>query len=105
MLLDAGGDVGLTGYTTKHAQRLRHSFIKIGVTVFDDKRVNNRERILTKPEREHILEVLGTKLPSDVVPGCADTSWSTHALARYILQQTGKKYKSKTSHYLLFKEA
>ena len=104
LLLDTD-DVEVTGYTKKHAQRLRRNFIKNGVTVFNDKRRTNRERVLDKPERDHILEVLKTKMPNEVMPGYQDTAWSTPVLAQYIWEQTGKKYKSKTSHYLLFKEA
>lgn len=105
LLLDVGMDVSVTGYTIKHAQRLNRDFVTTGVTVFDDKRRSNRERVLNKREREDILKVLQASLPSEVIPGWPDAGWSTSALAHYILQQTGKKYKSKTSHYLLFKEA
>lgn len=105
ILLEAGVDVSMTGYTAKHAQRLRRMFVKTGITVFNDKRVNNRERVLSKPERDLILQVLKTETPSKVMPDCTDTAWSTSALGRYIFQETGKKYKSKTSQYLLFKEA
>lgn len=39
------------------------------------------------------------------MPGCSDEQWSTYWLGRYIHESFGKQYKSKTSHYLLFREA
>lgn len=104
VLLEAGADVTLTGYTVKHAQRLRREFCSHGEAAFDDKRKSNRERILTKPERGQVVLTLKTKQPADLWPGAGE-HWTTGLLARYIFETTGKKYKSKTSHYLLFKEA
>lgn len=105
MLLNSGADVSLTGYTVKHAQRLRRNFLKIGVTVFDDKRLNNRERILTKAQRDEVLFILKNKTPKDVVANCNEQYWNTYQLGEYIHTLTGKRYKSKTSNYLLFREA
>lgn len=104
LLLEAGGDVSLTGYTSKHAERLRRDFIKLGLSTFDDKRKSNRERVLTKPERAMVVAAL-KRHPKDVILGCPAEHWSTYWLGRYIARETGKRYKSKTSHYLLFREA
>lgn len=104
-MLETGGDVSLTGYTVKHAQRLRRDYKLRGSCVFEDGRKSNRERVLTKPERELVIAALKTKHPKDLINGCDDLTWSTYWLGRYITQETGKQYKSKTSHYLLFREA
>ena len=48
---------------------------------------------------------LQSKQPRDVIGSCPDEHWSTYWLGRYIETLAGKRYKSKTSHYLLFKEA
>lgn len=105
LLLESGGDVTLTGYTPKHAQRLRRNFKKSGAAVFEDKRKSNRDRVLAKPEREQVVAVLQTKQPKDIIAGCDDEHWSTYWLGRYIDETFGKRYKSKTSHHLLFREA
>lgn len=97
--------VSRVGYTKKHAQRLRRDFLRDGESVFKDKRVNSRDRILTKAERENVIETLKTKKPKDVISGCEAENWTTGLLGLYILELTGKKYKSKTSEYLLFREA
>lgn len=105
LLLDSGGDVTLTGYAPKHAQRLRRDYKRMGTATFEDKRKSNRDRILTRTERTQVVTTLQNKQPKEVIPGCSDEHWSTYWLGRHIHELTGKKYKSKTSHYLLFKEA
>lgn len=52
-----------------------------------------------------MVAVLQTKQPCDAMLGCDDEHWSTYWLGRYIHEAFGKQYKSKTSHYLLFREA
>lgn len=104
-LLESGSEVSLTGYTAKHAERLRRDYLRHGLTAFEDKRKNNRDRILSRPEREQVVATLQTKQPCHVMPGCGDKHWSTYWLGRYIHKTFGKQYKSKTSHYLLFREA
>lgn len=98
-------DVSLSGYTKDHAKRLRRQYLKEGIEAFRDKRTSQRDRILTKAEREKVVEVLKTKEPKEVITGSGEERWSTSLLGEYILELTGKKYKSKTSHYLLFHEA
>ena len=105
LLLESGGDATLTGYTTKHAERLRRDFKRDGTAVFEDKRKSNRDRVLTKAERDQVVMTLQSKQPRDVIGSCPDEHWSTYWLGRYIETLAGKRYKSKTSHYLLFKEA
>jgi transposase len=105
LLLEADSDVTLTGYTAKHAERLRRDFKRSGTAVFEDKRKSNRERVLTRAERTDVIAALQGKQPKDVIDSCGDEHWSTYWLGRYIETLTGKQYKSKTSHHLLFREA
>lgn len=104
-LLENHMSVALSGFTTKHAQRLRRDFISKGEIVFRDKRRNNRDRVLTKKEREKIVHNVRERSPKDMVSGCGEDYWNTYWLGEYIHSLTGKKYKSKTSSYLIFKEA
>jgi len=105
LLLVGSGDISLSGYTKDHAKRLKAQYLKRGITAFEDRRQSNRDRVLTKHERETTLQILQTKQPKDVVALCTDEHWSTYWLGRYIQEAFGKAYKSKTSHYLLFHEA
>lgn len=98
-------DVSLSGYTKDHAKRLRRNYLKEGITAFTDKRTSQRERILAKVEREQVILTLKTKQPKDVLSDSTEEQWSVRLLGQYIFALTGKKYKSKTSHYLLFYEA
>lgn len=104
-LLEGGIDVTFTGYTKKHAERLRRVFMRVGEEAFKDKRKNNRDRILTSTEKATVIQTLKTKIPKDVIASCSNEYWTTSLLGLYIFELTGKDYKSKTSEYLLFKEA
>lgn len=105
LLLVGHGDLSLSGYTKDHAKRLKAQYLKQGIEAFKDKRTSQRDRVLTRQEREAVVRTLETKQPKDVLSACSDTSWSTHTLGEYVHGLTGKRYKSKTSHYLLFHEA
>lgn len=105
LLLVGKADVSFTGYTKDHAKRLKGQYLKHGIDAFKDKRTSQRDRVLTKVEREQVITVLQTKQPKDVIDNCPDTNWSTYLLGEYIRTLTGKHYKSRTSSYLLFKEA
>lgn len=105
LLFVTGGDVSLSGFTPDHAKRLRRQYLALGIDAFRDKRASQRDRVLTATERKTVVEALKTKQPKDVLPSCLDENWSTYWLGEYILTAFGKHYKSKTSHYLLFREA
>lgn len=101
----SGVDISLSGYTKDHAKRLKGQYLKHGIEAFKDKRTNQRDRILTKQEREQIIGILQAKQPKDVIGGCAAEHWTTTLLGTYIFDCYGKRYKSKTSERLLFREA
>ena len=105
LLLVSGVDTSLSGYTKDHAKRLKRHYLKYGSDAFKDKRKNNRDRILTSSEKQQVITILKTKQPKDVISGCEVEHWTTGLLGVYILEQFGKRYKSKTSEHLLFREA
>ncbi|MFO0970933.1 MAG: IS630 family transposase [Candidatus Saccharimonadales bacterium] len=105
LLLVQGGDMHFSVYGIDHARRLKYAYLRHGIDAFLDKRRSNRKRVLTAAERQAVIFVLQHREPKDLVPGCESEQWSTYWLGQYILAFTGKRYKSKTSHYLLFKEA
>ena len=105
LLLVTHGDIELTGYTKDHAKRLKAQYLRYGIEAFRDKRQSSHNRVLTAQERATVIQTLETKQPKDVIAGCSDEYWSTYWLGEYIRMLTGKRYKSKTSHYLMFHEA
>lgn len=105
LLLVKNADMSFGVYSVDHARRLKYAYLKGGVAALEDKRINGRERILTRPERATVIAALRTKHPKDVISGCEVEHWTTGLLGLYILDQFGKRYKSKTSERLLFREA
>lgn len=94
-----------TQYSRRQAFAIRKAYLETGIEALRDKRHSNRERILTTSERDEVIAVLKTRRPKDVLAGCLDDSWSTNLLGEYIERRYGKRYKSRTSQYLLFREA
>lgn len=105
LLFGTKGDLSLSGFTRDHAKRLKGQYLHLGVDAFLDKRHNGRDRILTTQEREKVISEVKSKSPKDLIVGCNDEYWTAYLLGDYIHTVTGKKYKSKTSSYLIFKEA
>jgi transposase len=105
LLFVSGTDSSLSGYTKDHAKRLKGQYLKYGIDAFRDKRTNQRDHVLTKAEREMVIQTLQIKQPREVIPACAIEHWTTGLLGLYILEQFGKRCKSKTSERLLFREA
>jgi transposase len=93
----------LTGFKRSSIFRLRNSFLKKGIEGIRDKRKKKPRGLLTKSQRTQILQVLKNQTPRDF--GFEDDYWTTWALGYLIHEQYGVKYKSKTSLYLIFKEA
>jgi len=104
LLLDKGGDpTVITGYSRRQCFDIRKRYVKQGLPAIVDKRKNNFKPLLTKPQREKIINTLKTKTPKDI--GYTADYWTTAVLGYYIEKKYRVKYKSRTSHYLLFKKA
>jgi transposase len=82
---------------------LRRRFLDEGVSVLKDKRIGKPKELLTRKEREAIVATVRTKTPRDV--GYAYAHWTTGILGDWIAQTYKARYKSKTSLYLVFKQA
>lgn len=95
----------LTGYNRVYAFRLRKKYLKLGVVAIKDKRNKKQKALLTKNQREALVELVKTKKPSDCDTRYEDSYWTTGMLGDYIERTYGVKYKSKTSLYLVFREA
>jgi len=94
-----------TRFSRAQAFVIRKRYMSDGIAALKDKRKSNRPRILTGGERTQVITTLKTKQPKDVIVGCSDTGWSVYWLGEYVYGLTGKRYASRTSEYLLFREA
>jgi len=107
LLLEQGAELSLieqiTGYGRSHSFQLRRRYRQEGLAAFEDKRKGDPKPLLTKKQRQEILMVLQTKEPSAV--GYAGAGWTTNMLGDYIKRRYNVRYKSRTSYYLLFKDA
>lgn len=93
----------MTGYGRRHCFLLKKNYLTSGFSALQDKRQGKPKELLTKRQREEIVETLKTKSPKDL--GYAHDHWSTNLLGHYIEKTYKVRYKSRTSHYLLFKKA
>jgi transposase len=109
MLIDAEADVvairSLTGYKREYAFRLRKKYAAHGVAAITDKRQKKQKELLTKKQREALVELIKTKPPSGCDTRYEGNYWTTGLLGDYIERTYRVKYKSKTSLYILFREA
>lgn len=92
-----------TGYSRAQAFLLRKRYADEGITCLTDKREGKPKELLTKKQRDTIVTTVKTKKPSDV--GFVSDHWTTNLLGKWIESEYKVRYKSKTSLYLVFKQA
>lgn len=92
----------ITGYNQKYAFDLRLKYLKRGIAALQDKK-KAPKALLTRGQRDEILKIITTSNPT--IFGYDTTYWTTAILVRLIKEQYGVQYKSKTSLYIIFKEA
>lgn len=109
IMVDAEADgatiAALTGYNRIYAFRVRKLYLKGGIKAIEDKRKKKQKELLTKKQREALVELIKTKKPSDCDARYDSDYWTTGMLGDYIERTHEVKYKSKTSLYLVFREA
>jgi transposase len=107
LLLDQDTDIQMIISLTKYSRRqifdLRKNYLKKGIEVIKDRKKGKPKEILTKKQRTEILEIVKTKSPCDYEYEC--DYWTTLILGDLIEKEYKVKYKSRTSVYLLFKQA
>jgi len=101
--VDEATIITFTGYSQRHAWRLKAQYLKVGREALTDKRQGDPKPLLTKKQRHEVLTVLKTKQPDEV--GYVGAGWTTRMLGDYIKREYKAQYKSRTSYYLLFKDA
>src|SRR3989344_7163430 len=57
---------GITGYGRSQIFELRKRYLQSGVVSIEDKRKGKTKELLTKKQREEIIETVNTKKPSDL---------------------------------------
>lgn len=95
----------LTAYNEKHAYRLRQTYLQKGIKAIQDQRKPKPNELLTRKQREEVLEAVKNKTPNDIDPYYNSDYWGTGILGEYIRRKYGVHYKSKTSYYLIFRQA
>ncbi len=109
LLIDAKTDqetlTSLTGYNRVYAFRVRKAYLEQGLSAIEEKRKKKQKELLTKQQREELTELVKTKTPSQCDTQYEDEYWTTSILGDYIKRTYEVTYKSRTSLYLLFREA
>lgn len=96
----------ITGYKRRQIFTLRKNYLTKGIEVIRDKQKGTPKELLTKTQREEIIRIIKTKRPKEIETYYQNYDyWTTGVLGEYIKRTYKTEYKSKTSHYLLFKQA
>lgn len=95
----------LTGYSEKHAYKLRKLYLQEGICAIIEKRKPKAKELLTKKQREEIIEIIKTKTPNECNQRYNSEYWTTGILAEHIQRFYNVTYKSRTSVYIIFKQA
>ncbi len=107
LLLDQNTAVQMITALTKYSRRqvfdLRKNYLDQGIKVIKDRKKGKPKEILTKKQRWEILDILKTKSPQDY--DYEYNYWTTSIVGDLIERRCKVKYKSRTSVYLLFREA
>ena len=74
----------LTGFTGKHAYKLRKLFLDQGIDVLVDKRKPKAKELLTKKQRGEIIETIKHKTPNQCDPYYNSDYWTTGIVGEYI---------------------
>jgi transposase len=107
LLLDEGSDSKIierfTCLKSGYAYELTKKFREEGVESLKDKRKKKPKALLTRGQREEIKQLLKTETPRKYGYDCDE--WTTGILAELIEKRFNVRYKSKTSYYIIFKDA
>lgn len=92
-----------TFYQRRQIYELREQYLEEGLKAIEDKRKGKPKRLLTKKQLKEIKRTLITRTPEDFNYGYP--FWTTGILGDFIKREYDVCYKSKTSLYLIFREA
>ena len=92
-----------TLYGRRQIYELREKYLKQGLKIIEDKQKGKPKKLLTQSQLKEIDRTLKTKTPEDFNYSCS--FWTTSILGDHIKREYDVCYKSKTSLYVIFKEA
>jgi transposase len=96
----------ITGYGRSQIFELRKQYLESGISSIEDKRKGKPKELLTKKQREEVIETVKTKKPSDLGTYYEKYDhWTTSLLGDWIKREYEVLYRSKTSFYLIFKQS
>jgi transposase len=95
--------IALTNYSYRQVFDLRKNYLKKGVIVIQDKKKGKPKELLTKKQLAEIVKTVKEKTPKDYKYD--SNFWTTTILGDLIESEYKVKYRSKTSIYLIFKQA
>lgn len=96
----------ITGYGRSQIFELRKRYLTGSISSIEDKRTGAPKELLTKSQRDKIIETVKKKVPKELGTYWKNYDhWTTSVLGDWIEREYKVTYKSKTSHYLLFKKA
>jgi len=93
----------ISGCKRRRLFQIKKAYLSEGLEGIVDKRKPPPRFLLTKAEREEIKEILYQNTPLDY--GYTEEFWTTAILSDFIKANYGIRYASRTSYYVLFKEA
>ena len=96
---------GMTGFGRTRAFILRKRYLAEGIAVVKDRREGTPKELLTRKQREEIIETVKTKAPRDCMRGYDHEFWTAALLGRHIQNTYKVTYKSRTSYQLIFRKA
>ncbi|MBI5452446.1 IS630 family transposase [Candidatus Gottesmanbacteria bacterium] len=107
IMIDKEKDVAdiseITGFGRSQIFELRKKYLLFGITAIEDKRKKSPNELLTRRQRMEVIRALQSQTPNDYGYDC--DYWTTGILADWIKRQYDVQYKSKTSFYLIFRQA
>lgn len=107
LLLDAETDVKVITALTKYSRRqtfdLRKNYLNQGISAIQDKHKGKPKELLTKAEREELIQAVKAETPRK--HDYDSDYWTTSILGDFINEKYKVQYKSKTSYYLVFRQA
>ncbi|MCG2687653.1 IS630 family transposase [Candidatus Parcubacteria bacterium] len=95
--------IALTNYSRRQIFDLRKNYLNNGIIVIHDKKKGKPKHLLTKKQLAEVIKIVKEKTPKDYKYD--SDFWTTLILGDLIDSQYKIKYRSKTSIYLIFKEA
>lgn len=93
----------VTGYQRRRIYALRRQYLDHGLAVVKDQRKGQPKELLTSQQRAEIAQLVASTNPQE--HSYQNTHWTTSLLGDFIERTYKVRYKSKTSLYLIFRQA